>query len=485
MNGNFADAAAGARNANYNCDGFDDLTYSSKFRDGEDRVMTSLLNQPLCRRVPREFYLYRIGGHKLATISGARGDPHRRLGVYRSASKPPIVGQEHKSMAKHEAERKAPKAAEASCVDIQRISLESAIRHTAEAIVITSATGRIQYVNPAFSQMTGYEPSEVIGQLPSVLKSEKQDPAYYERLWKTITAGKVWRGELINRRKDGTNYTEEMSITPVLNSLGRPSNFIAIKQDVTERRAAEAAQQFLAAIVESSDDAVVGSTLDGKIITWNRGAEKLHGYRKDEVAGQPITILLAREYRDQTGRVLEGLVRGKVFPRLESVCVHKDGTRIPVSLTVSLVRTADGTPTGLSAIIRDMTRAQQADKALRDSEARFRAVFEQTPYSLFVSTADSRILQANAAFCHMLGYQPNEVVSLGWFRITHEDDRERSMQAYQQLLEDRKTHLAMDVRLLRKDARAIAVRVKMSVVEVDGACQFVSHVEELGQVVVR
>src|ERR1019366_1966055 len=155
---------------------------------------------------------------------------------------------------------------DSSCVDIQRMSLESAIRQAAEAIVITSATGKIQYVNPAFTKMTGYRPDEVIGHLPSILKSGVQDPAYYEHLWKTILAGRVWRGELINRRKNGTLYTEELSITPVLSAAGRTSNYIAIKQDVTEGRAAEAARQFLAAITESTEDAVVGSTLEDRIL---------------------------------------------------------------------------------------------------------------------------------------------------------------------------------------------------------------------------
>jgi two-component system NtrC family sensor kinase len=177
-------------------------------------------------------------------------------------------------------------AHDSSCVDIQRISLESAIRQAAEGIVITSATGKIQYVNPAFSKMTGYRADEVIGQSTSILKSGTQAPAYYEKLWKTILAGRVWRGELVNRRKDGTVYTEEMSITPVRSETGRTTNYIAFKQDVTERKVAETARQFLAAIIESTEDAVVGGTLDGRILTWNRGAEKLHGYPAAEVLGK-------------------------------------------------------------------------------------------------------------------------------------------------------------------------------------------------------
>ncbi len=109
--------------------------------------------------------------------------------------------------------------------------------------MITDTSGTIQYVNPAFTRMTLYGAEEVVGQNTRILKSDRQDPAYYRELWKTILAGEIWHGELINRRKDGTHYTEEMSITPVRDPSGAITNFIAIKQDVTGHRATEAALQ--------------------------------------------------------------------------------------------------------------------------------------------------------------------------------------------------------------------------------------------------
>ena len=366
-----------------------------------------------------------------------------------------------------------------SCVDIQRISLESAIRQTAEAIVITSATGKIQYVNPAFSTMTGYRPDEVIGHKPSLLKSEAQDPAFYERLWKTIMAGRVWRGELINRRKDGTLYTEEMSITPVLSAAGRTTNFIAIKQDVTERRAAEAARQFLAAIVESTEDAVVGSTLDGRILSWNRGAEKLHGYSADEVLGKSIMILIAPEYQEPCRRISEGLIQGKTYPRIESVGVRKSGERVEVSLSVSLVKNSVGQASGLAAIIRDNTKVKQAEKALRDNEVRFRRVFEHSPFGMCLTTADSRILQANATFCRMLGYSPLELTELGWLGIIHPADQERCVQAYKRLLRDQLSYVELETRYIHRQGRTVSARLRISMVDIDGTYQFAAHVEEI------
>jgi PAS domain S-box-containing protein len=123
--------------------------------------------------------------------------------------------------------------------EAEHTRLIMAIEQSAEAVVITNPTGDIEYVNPAFTRITGYSREEVLGQNPRVLKSGKQDSAFYQQLWETILEGRIWRGELINRRRDGTLYTEQMGITPVRGALGRVTHFIATKQDVTERKGLE------------------------------------------------------------------------------------------------------------------------------------------------------------------------------------------------------------------------------------------------------
>jgi PAS domain S-box-containing protein len=117
------------------------------------------------------------------------------------------------------------------------IALHSrALESAANAIVITDREGNIVSVNSAFSRFTGYAPDEVVGKSPKFLKSGVQTRSFYTTLWETILAGRVWQGEIVNRRKDGSLYNEEMTITPVINATGNISYFIAIKQDVTERR---------------------------------------------------------------------------------------------------------------------------------------------------------------------------------------------------------------------------------------------------------
>ncbi|MDA2913200.1 PAS domain S-box protein, partial [Acidobacteriia bacterium AH_259_A11_L15] len=128
--------------------------------------------------------------------------------------------------------------AERRRAEAERARLMTAIEQAAEAIVITDTEGKIEYVNPAFTWMSGYSREEALGQT-LLLKSGQHNELFYRMLWETIRAGNVWQGEIMNRRKDGSFYTEEMSITPVRAADGTLTHYIAIKQDVTERKRAE------------------------------------------------------------------------------------------------------------------------------------------------------------------------------------------------------------------------------------------------------
>ncbi|MFH0881097.1 MAG: PAS domain S-box protein, partial [Lentisphaerota bacterium] len=119
---------------------------------------------------------------------------------------------------------------------VEQLRLRSAaLQAAANAIIITDSQGLILWANPAFEQLTGYTCQEVAGQNPRFLKSGRQDEPFYRRMWTTISSGQVWRGEVINRRKDGALYHEEMTITPVLNDALAIAHYVAIKQDITER----------------------------------------------------------------------------------------------------------------------------------------------------------------------------------------------------------------------------------------------------------
>jgi PAS domain S-box-containing protein len=136
-------------------------------------------------------------------------------------------------------------ATELERAEMERARLATAIEQAAEAVVITDVQGAISYVNPAFETVTGYSRAEVIGRNPRVLKSGAQDEAFYRGLWATITGGNTWRGKLVNKKKNGTLYTEEATISPVRDAAGTITSYVAVKRDITATLALEA--QFLQA----------------------------------------------------------------------------------------------------------------------------------------------------------------------------------------------------------------------------------------------
>ena len=363
---------------------------------------------------------------------------------------------------------------------LERLRLASAIEQAAEAVVMTDAAGAIQYVNPAFTGMTGYSSEEAMGQNPSILKSGRQDPQYYTDLWETIRDGRVWRGELINRRKDGSLYTEEMTITPVRDPYGATTSYIAIKQDVTRRRAAEEAQRFLASIVECTEDAVISLALDGTIMTWNGAADALYGYRAEEVVGKPMTMLVAPEKAARFLGYLAGLERGERYPQYESAGVRKDGTKLEVSVSLSPIRNGAGEVVAGATIVRNITEQKRADRALRDGEERFRAAFEHAPFGVCLTTPEHRIVQVNQTFCRMVGYSAEDLAARGWREITHPDDVDASQRAIELLQRDRLPVVELEKRYLHRDGHPVWARVRISQVrESNGPYHFITHVEDI------
>jgi len=196
-------------------------------------------------------------------------------------------------------------------LNLQAATLEAA----ANAILITDCHGTIMWVNHAFTTMTGYGREEALGKNPRLLKSAEQPRGYYAKLWSTILAGEVWQGEIVNRRKDGTLYTEEMTITPVTQGVGNTADthFIAIKQDITQRKAAEKQVQFLAYY-----DVLTG--LPNRTLLQDRLAKALAGARRQKykVAVLFLDLYRFKDINDSLGHSVGDLLLQGVAERLKT-----------------------------------------------------------------------------------------------------------------------------------------------------------------------
>ena len=245
--------------------------------------------------------------------------------------------------------------------DLRKLS--RAVAQSPSSIVITDREGRIEYVNPHFEKVTGYTSAEAVGQNPRILKSGIIGPEIYRKLWRAISTGGEWRGELCNRRKDGRLFWEYAAISGLKDEDGQVGHYVAVKEDITERKRAESEHAQLAAIVEGSEDAIISRGPDMTVISWNAAAERLFGYAAHEAIGKDIEFIIPEDRMDEVAHSRVLLAEGHPLPPLETVRRAKDGRLINVSIAQSPIRNAVGEMTGVSLIIRDMTERKRLEEA--------------------------------------------------------------------------------------------------------------------------
>jgi PAS domain S-box-containing protein len=235
-----------------------------------------------------------------------------------------------------------------------------------------TATARSNRLIPLSRHLSGYTAQEAVGQNPRILKGGKQDEAFYRKLWQTISSGQVWTGELTNRRKDGSLYAEEMTITPLRNADGVIIRYIAIKQDISERlRAAEALRQSEKQFRAMFDLASVGiAQSDPQTGQWLRVNKKMceiTGYSAGELLELRVPDITHPEDRQLDWEAFERVVRGEAPDyRTEKRYIRKDGALAWVNVNMTVIRDAAGQPTRTVAAIEDITERRRAQAELEN-----------------------------------------------------------------------------------------------------------------------
>ncbi len=266
-------------------------------------------------------------------------------------------------------EEAARKAVEKHAREIerQREQLRVTLASIGDAVIVTDMNGAVTFMNPVAVVLTGWEPQEAVGrpleQVFRIVNEETRRPVespVAKVLREGVVVGLANHTVLIAR--DGREVPIDDSGAPIRGEGGAVAGVVLVFRDVTEARRAVEARLRLAAIVESSDDAIISKNLDGIITSWNKGAERLYGYTAEEIVGKPLSLLVPPDHPDELPEIMERIRRGERVEHFETQRVRKDGSRVDVSLTVSPLTDAEGKVVGASKIARDITARKEEDR---------------------------------------------------------------------------------------------------------------------------
>jgi two-component system, sensor histidine kinase and response regulator len=350
-------------------------------------------------------------------------------------------------------------------------ALVSGIAQAGHAVVMTDRQGIIQYVNSAFTTITGYSAEFAIGRNPRFLKCGKQDRAFYNDLWNTISAGQNWNGELINRRKDGALYTEQMTITPVRDSSGAISRFIAIKQDVTEHKLREEAihesEKQYRLLLDNIPDVVWTADDRGKCVFITPNIEAIYGYTPQEIRDSGVWY--ERIHPDDARMVeqqyLEMLTAGKQLS-VEYRVQRKDGAWIWLCAKAVNSYVSEGQRFTVG-VAYDITERKKAEEALQTSEGRFRRLFDRNLAGILRTSWDGQILECNDALARIVGYaSAEEIWALGLrSRDLYFDPNDRA--GFLSRLQSKENWSNYELKLRHRDGRPVWVLANLSLIPND------------------
>jgi PAS domain S-box-containing protein len=199
---------------------------------------------------------------------------------------------------------------------------------------------------------------------------------------------------------------------------------------MSEPKQAEEITGLLAAIVASSDDAIISKNLDGFITSWNKSAERIFGYTPEEAIGQHITLIIPPERHSEESDILARIRRGERVDHFETVRRRKDGSLLDVSLTISPVRDSSGRVIGASKVARDITAQKQSERALRESEQRFRVITDASPIMVWMAGTDKLCYYFNKGWLDFVGRTLEQESGNGWAENLHPEDFDRCLQIY-------------------------------------------------------
>jgi len=291
--------------------------------------------------------------------------------------------------------------------------LNTCVSNLNEIILITEAAPidepgpKIVFVNEAFEKITGYTPAEGIGKSPRFLQGKNTDKRILAEIREALSKGQPIRRQVINYRKDGTEYWMDIDIVPVLNTAGKCTHFVAIERDITESKKLKESLKLFRTLMERSPDAIeVIDPITGRFIDVNQTAHERLGYTRDEMLSLSMPDIVAHEDGPISIHAAAEEVRKTGFRIVESRHRRKDGSTFPVEINVQHI---DLDPGYLVAVVRDITDRRQMEERLQESESKFRTLFEVANDANFI-LHNGLFVDCNAKASQLFGATRDQLI---------------------------------------------------------------------------
>ena len=335
-----------------------------------------------------------------------------------SANEELQTSKEEVQSANDELQRKIEESEHAN-IELRRAHQERAeyaaiVENSDDAIIGKTLDGIITSWNGAAERIFGHSAAEIVGQ--SILRIIP--PERHEE--ETRILQKLRRGERVAHyetqrvTKSGRLIQVSLTSSPIRDPQGFVVGASKVARDITDQTAAVRASMLLAAVVDSSDDAIISKRLDGTITSWNSAAERLFGYTAQEMIGQPITRLFPADRIEEEARIIGQIAKGERVNHFETIRKTKDGRHLNLSLTISPVKDVDGRIVGASKIARDITERKRIEEQLHRSEEQLRLMADSIPQLAWMADPDGNMFWYNRRWYEYTGASPEAMKGWGW-----------------------------------------------------------------------
>jgi len=320
-----------------------------------------------------------------------------------------------------ESERLKTIIAEKEQTQNQLRKITRAIEQSPTSIVITDTNGAIEYVNPAFSKITGYSEKETIGKNPRILKSDEHGPEFYKELWDTITAGDIWHGSIYNKKKNGEFYWEQASISPIFDKQNHITNYVAVKEDITQQKIAEEKvkeneEQLKTLFNTIQAGVIVVDETTHEIININPAAAKLVGKSKEDIIGKICHDVLCPAEKGKCP--ITDL--GKTVDNSEKMLIDKNGNKIPILKTVN-----KAVMNGRNCLIEsfvDISIQKHAEEKLKHSNKELDDIIDTSPDGIRIVCKDFKVKKMNKAMEEMTGVSREKGIGMLCREMSHSEN---------------------------------------------------------------